>query len=800
MPEELKSPSPRSAREDGKSSPKSKKKESSFQRELKSTLRDRKKRGLSAGFSDLDVTEDTEDSDDGIGSDEDDLLGQFNMTLRPKRTDRPSSAKPRGGPLMQTMKQPWKPPSAKEEDELSFSSPKESPRPSPRVSPKVSPKLPRKDELRQESPAPSPRTRRLTEKEKTSPSLTPRRFSRSPSPDDKKGRSTDILDLLGDDFGGVRTSKSSSTPKPQPRQRRGGPDSPGRSDASSPGRRDSSPGYDKKPTSGSLFGTKRSPELQRKSSRDSSPMGRKSPLFSSTKKTEKSKSFRDADSDDSDDGYYKNKRGVDKYQPSGRRSPQSPTGRKSPQTTAGKKKSFLDASSEDENRKFKTRRPQSPTGKKTFFRSDSDSDDEGIRRKDKTREKKKSLLDELQTDGPSKKDKKKKESSLFETSDDEVSGITAKGRRSPIQRDRRSPSPQNKRQSPTLFDLKRTPSPKLKKDEEKVDDLWASTPKRPPSGRKPKTTDDSDEEDLGHSGRMRYISTDSDVTREFRNARERPSTGERSRARTRVIRPKVVTRPSSASGRLNQSLSARSDGSTMTMTARSTTPNFDDSSSIRQAIYEDWYVQKMERAKKELQVKKKKEKEEEEKKEKEKKDKELEAVLSYRAWQEQKNEYLKKKAKQEAKKKEKQKKEEEEKEIKKYEAKKLFKSWKESKDEELTEKHREKVKQEQRKLKEEERKKKLKQKDSKSAFVKWNETKEDRIKQKLRETRRQEQEKKKRVEEEKKEKEMMSTKAYDEFLLKKEQQEKEEKRRKRTMTPVSTVPFRPSGRTVPFGK
>ncbi|XP_070540050.1 microtubule-associated protein 9-like [Ptychodera flava] len=808
MPEDKSSP-----RQDGRSSPKSPKVKSSFQRELEDKLKDRKKRGLSAGFSDLEVTE---DSDDGIGSDDDDLLGQFNMTMRPKRTDRPGSAKPRGGMFNQTM---WRPPVDRDKEDEDDGKKDSSPRLSAKGSPKPSPRILRKEDKKADSPSPTPRSRQRTGLD--SQEKSPRRLSRSPSPDNKKGRSTDILDLLGDDTS-AKAKKSSAFSQPVPKPR------PQLSSQDSPGRRDSSPDSARKAASSSLFGTsKTSPEMQRRFSRDSSPTGKKSPLLFKqdsppSRKKDKAK-FSIPDSDDSEDETLKPKRGTRKdlgAKRSDSRSPSPPSraGRKSPQSPTMRKKGLLDSESDDHAGKLKTKRWQSPTRKTSP--PDSDSEDEW-RKAEKTKPKK-TLLDELQEDGDGKTDKKKK-SSFFDTDDDEVGSLTTKGRlgrRSPSPTRKQSPSPKQERRSPppttlgrvrspspksqrqaspTLLGTLRTPSPKSHREDDEL-----LTTRRPPSGRKLKKIDDPDEEELDPTRRMRYISTDSDVAKEFKDARERPSTTDRSRSRRRVIKPKVVTRPLSASGRLDQSLTARTDmsSSTMSLSARSTTPNVEDSNSIREAIYVDWYAEKMARAKAEKKAKLQKEKEEQEKKEKEKKDRQLESELTFRAWKEQKEGTLKKKAKEEAKKKEKEKAEKDEKERKKYEAEKLFKSWKVTKDEELIEKQIQKKKEEEKKIRMEERKKKEKARNANSAYDRWKQSADENLQKTHKEKKKQEKQAKEKEETLRRKKEEDGVKAYEEWERQKEIRERLERRRKNSMTrnPVSTAPFRPSGRTVPFGK
>ncbi|XP_006813830.1 uncharacterized protein LOC102808331 [Saccoglossus kowalevskii] len=818
----------------------------SFQKELENSLKDRKKRGLSAGFSDLDISD---DSDDGIGS-EDELLAQFNQTSK-ERKDRPGSAKYRGGPLMQTMKQPqkeWQPPSfgakdTKDEKDTKYKKPDEAVS-TKKVSPKPSPRSLRKEDS---TPTPSPRSQRRIddEKPKTKTRLpspdqkrSPRSFSsetrgqrsfspneksprlftseekrdqrsfspgekkgqrsfspdekksqrsfspdekksqssflldekpreRSLSPDEKRGnkstspadksRSTGILDLLGDG--------SRSSPVPKPRSR-GTPQQSPRTKTDTPLE------SGKQAATKDLFGKKKSsPELRRKTAGDMNTHGRTSPL------RREGSPGRQED----EPTIIKPKRGLQSdssWSPPSRRKERLPS-------TSGDESEDEEVRSISRKAKEKDYKEKKKTKGSTLFGLSSDEDTFGRRERSHDRR------------SPDRRSPDRSYDRSPDRLHDRRSPDKSHDRRSPDRsHDRRSPDRSHDRRSPDRrspisktemrSQSNRSPSPTTLRFKDELEEVGS---KRPPSGRKQKSVDINNS-----TRRMRYITTDSDEEKEFRNAREKPSPA-RSRTPRRVIEPKIRTRPLSASGRLSQSLSARS--SISDLSARSEC--FEDSTSIRNAIYEDWYYTKMKQTKENLKKKKQAEEEENKKKQLEKKDKEIEAELSYRCWKEKKDEQLKKQARKEAKKKEMEREKQiEEKSDKKSISEKTYVSWKSTKDEDLKEKQRKKKREEEKKRIKLQEEQNEKQKLSKSCFKKWNSNKEVELQKKEEEKKQQEKENKRKAQQEKKKKEEESLKAYDKWQQQKEKQQEIEKNTIRT--PVATVPFKPSGRTVPFGK
>nr|XP_054765875.1 serine/arginine repetitive matrix protein 2-like [Lytechinus pictus] len=159
------------------------KKNPSFQEELSSKLKERKRRGLSTGFTS--ESEDSDDDDALGGLSDDDILSQF--ASKNSKKPQPSQSKP------------WEPPSTKQ---------RPSPSPSPRSLTKSSsdafPKAP-------------PRNRGLSGSE----SPKSRKSAGSPDP---------IRALLGDDNG----TKKKPPPKPSPRLLSGTTDSSPRSEDDSP--------------------------------------------------------------------------------------------------------------------------------------------------------------------------------------------------------------------------------------------------------------------------------------------------------------------------------------------------------------------------------------------------------------------------------------------------------------------------------------------------------------------------------------------------------------------------------------
>ncbi|GFS03139.1 microtubule-associated protein 9-like [Elysia marginata] len=235
--------------------------------------------------------------------------------------------------------------------------------------------------------------------------------------------------------------------------------------------------------------------------------------------------------------------------------------------------------------------------------------------------------------------------------------------------------------------------------------------------------------------------------------------------------------------------------------------HFNSTGDIRDAIYEEWYQERLKSARKKKKEEDKKKLKEEEDKKKAEEEKRLEAEASYRAWMSKKKETLlvekEKKEEEEAKKKEKERQEAEE---KKLESVKSFQHWKQKKDamikRELHRKNETKEMEEEEKRMEEIRK----QKDRETAFKGWKQRKEKILQQKISEKRYEQKTLRQREEEEKEElqrKEMEALDRYYNWLEKKERQTKVEKKKakqRRLMGEDDFKPaFRPASRTIPFG-
>ncbi|XP_025095368.1 microtubule-associated protein 9-like isoform X3 [Pomacea canaliculata] len=232
---------------------------------------------------------------------------------------------------------------------------------------------------------------------------------------------------------------------------------------------------------------------------------------------------------------------------------------------------------------------------------------------------------------------------------------------------------------------------------------------------------------------------------------------------------------------------------------------FNSTTDIRNAVYEEWYRQHMKEAKRMQKEKEKKEKEENEKKKKEKEDKEMEAKLSYKAWQEKKKELI---AEQEAKKQEEAEKkremEEKEKEEQRKNSEVTFSKWKEKKDEFLKFQHRQNQLKQRKEKQAEEAKKKDKEKDGTSAFKKWKASKDTELKSKLKASKKAEEQEKINLDATRRMKEDEASVKYEEWLKTKEKHELRKKIELRSRRMSGDVderpPWSPANYTVPFGR
>ncbi|GFN84105.1 microtubule-associated protein 9-like [Plakobranchus ocellatus] len=234
---------------------------------------------------------------------------------------------------------------------------------------------------------------------------------------------------------------------------------------------------------------------------------------------------------------------------------------------------------------------------------------------------------------------------------------------------------------------------------------------------------------------------------------------------------------------------------------------FNSTGDIRDAIYEEWYHERLKSAKKKKKVEDQKKQKEEEEKKKMEVEKRLEAEASYKAWMSKKKETLliekEKKEEEEIRKKEKERQEAEE---KKLESIKSFQHWKQKKDAMIKrELHR---KTEAKEMEEEEKRREemQKQKERETAFRGWK-IKKDRVYQQKSSEKRLVQKTLRQKEEEEKEelrrKEDEAMERYYKWLEQKERQTKQEKKKakqRKLMGEDEFRPaFRPASRTIPFG-
>ncbi|XP_071089858.1 protein maph-9-like [Haliotis cracherodii] len=230
--------------------------------------------------------------------------------------------------------------------------------------------------------------------------------------------------------------------------------------------------------------------------------------------------------------------------------------------------------------------------------------------------------------------------------------------------------------------------------------------------------------------------------------------------------------------------------------------NFEDTASIRKAIYDQWYQQRMETAKKSLVEKKKQEKEEEEKKKKAKEEKETEAKLSYQAWVDQKKgTYFKDKQKQKRQEEMKKEKDRQEQETKRADAKKLFETWKEQKDNTLVQKARKQRNLEEERKQIEEEKKDMKRQTSQTAFRGWKAKKDVVLTKQAREEKVKKRNQAKNEEYDKITRDEEAMDRYQEWLREKEKRDKQNRRQVTLRSEEDYKPaWSPANRTIPFGR
>ncbi|XP_050396654.2 microtubule-associated protein 9 [Patella vulgata] len=228
-----------------------------------------------------------------------------------------------------------------------------------------------------------------------------------------------------------------------------------------------------------------------------------------------------------------------------------------------------------------------------------------------------------------------------------------------------------------------------------------------------------------------------------------------------------------------------------------------DTKSMRQAIFEEWYRTKTEKLKETIIEKKKTEKQKIEHEQQEKKEKQLEAMSSFNAWAEKKKDVLKQKAREKSKEQRKKDEELQEKEAKKKDAAKSFESWSKTKQVVLKKEINNKVRTEKEREEEEKAKKKMRAKSAESAFRSWNQKKEVSLKVKAKDMKKT---KPDLYEEEKlrAQKEEEAREKYEIWLENKEKREEKERlmRQRKHITDDSEFrpPWSPAQRTIPFGR
>ncbi|XP_033632721.1 serine/arginine repetitive matrix protein 1-like [Asterias rubens] len=675
---------------------------------------------------------------------------------------------------------------------------------------------------------------------------------RNESPESRrKTRSPSIIDdLLGDDPKPKARSKS-----PEPKFRNKSPEPKVRSRLEA----EESPVSSRKikPRSGSMSKGSKSPELTSKNnsvlddllngdgkktkSRGSSPEPKgqnRSPSIlddllngSSNKKPEKGKPKAETDNVLDDLLGMAKKPKSRSGSPEPKPKPRSRGGSPPPLDRSRQRKSILDSDgSEDDNkvkRRNKTKSPSPsrkgspkvahPPPRRQKGLLDSSDEDDDFNRRGKPR------LPSAKTTGSGKSQTRRGilDSSDDDTDDKRVSKSKPLGRsRSPSPKGFKTSAPSPKpRSRPGTADTKAPSKPEPKKQGFKVDDFLDSGSdfdfdgkpangkpslldvlenQQSPKSRKKKKkmgrnaledSDDSDDGDVFHrpsSKKKPPVISGRRPKEGYQSADEED--GGKDKTQSKVVKP-TPKRPGST---------ASSTGGNSLNSSLNSSINIQDSSSIRQAIYDEWRAQKQVVLVKQAKEKRKKEKEEIKKKELAVLEKRAESAASFNAWKENKKGTLPNKAKEEEKKKKKLQEEKEKKMMQTVHAKKAFEAWKGDKDEHLKEQHRKKVRGELEKTRSLEDEKEMKQKDSQSAFRKWKSTKDEKISHQTKEKRMAEDKKKQREEEARKAKEEESIQAYEDWERKTERRKERDAKRMARTQPISTMPFRPSSKTIPY--
>ncbi|VDI09853.1 Hypothetical predicted protein [Mytilus galloprovincialis] len=771
--------------------------------ELQAKLRERKKLGLTHDLSDSDVLEDNDDGDS-----EDDILNQYRIeSSSHRRTDRPSSATRRSpvstgaydsgislgdtlrpGQGNRFMK------SQRKSDMPSIASPKQSPKDKQSLFADsmsyeqkeaiiMNRKTPTKDLQQRQSPVD-------TSKPWQPPSY--RKVSATPEDDIgdsatsglMRGRKTPQDPLL-----------ESISETPSPRYRKQSPNSdkkmpsmPGL-DRKSPGLDRKSPGLDRK----SPGLDRRSPGLDRKSpglDRRSPGLDRKSPGLdrrspSTDRKSPKalnlddplmsvkgasprpklktdvfgSSSAMDATLDEEPTPKPRKSRFSSAGQKNqteserlfGRKTPTESdrtTGRKTPT----EKDRFGGRKTPTEKDRF--------TGRKTPTFGKKSEKEENEKTKEKSERKQEpSLMDFLTGDVTEKETQKKGKSKLFDDDDDSDEEEQRKQKVKP-----------------------RRPRHEVQKEEEpEVDSFQALLAKKSyQKGRKPQADESSVcEEYEFEPGLKKTTELHMEQSQSLRSYNKQRSDKQQAedaidmvagQQRTQQMKP--IERPDSSkktttSSKIVKPKPRHSLPGTPTPSLTLSETDFNDTKSLREAIFNDWKTQRLNSARQKQSEEKKKKDEEEKKKKQDLINKKLENEAAYKTWKEQREPVIKDKMKEKHREEKKKKLEEEEKLKKKKDAEKEFKKWKELNDEKLVEQQKEKKRAERRKEEEEKRKQRERVKDNESALRVWKEKKEDVIKEKTKEEKDKMKQTKRYMDEEKRRQEEEARQKYEKWLSRK---------------------------------
>lgn len=786
--------------------------------ELQARLRERKKLGLTHDLSDSDVLEDNDD-----GESDDDILNQYRLetSSHHKRTDRPSSAKRRspvstydsgislgdtlrpgqGNRFMKTLSSST---SQRKSEMPSIASPKQSPKDKKdRTSPTdsmsydmkeaiiMNRKTPTKDMDQRHSPVDfskpwqPPSYRKVSGVDESGDSSTSGFLRGRKTPQDP------LLESISETPSPRIRKQSPNSDKKMPSLERRSPGierkSPGL-DRKSPGMERKSPGMERK----SPGLDRKSPSIDRKLRESPKPLNLDDPLMSGLSAAPRPKLKTDVFGSSATLEH-----SLDEDPTPKPRKPRPGIGGKTPtaiESETSERKTadstrFGGRKTPTEKERFSGRK--TPTGRTTptFLKKTPSEKAEEKQKETPEKRSEPSLMDFLASDVSEKDKQKRGKSSLFDNDDNNVDH---KQKVKPTQRIR----PENQKET-----------------EPEADSFEALLAKKSYNKyRKPEPDESSLCEEYEHEPGLKK-STDLQQTQEqslrsYSNQRSDKQQAEDAIdlvAGEQNAKIKPIERPESAkktTGKVVKPKPRHSLPGTPTPSLTLSETTFNDTKSLRDAIFNEWKKERTKSLIHKTAEEKKKQEEEEKKKKEEANNKKVENEIAFKTWKEQKEPVIKSKVKEKLKEEKKKNAEKEEAEQKKKEAEKEFKKWKELNDEKLKEKEREKKRAEMKKKQEEEEKKRQKEKDNESALRVWKSKKENVIKNKIR----QENETKKHTikmhEDEKKKKEEEAREQYEKWLQNKEKQKVTEKKIKySSMESLDERPaWSPASRTIPHGR